>query len=336
MLRVGVIGYGYWGPNVLRNFMESPHCTVVGLSDVNESRLELARRRYPTVATTTDSASLIVRDDIDAIAIATPVSSHHQLALMTLKAGKHVWVEKPMAASVVEAEEMVTSASANGLVLHVDHTFVYTGAVMRIRQLIENGDLGDLLYYDSSRVNLGLFQRDVSVVWDLAVHDLSILAYLQDEAPVRVSATGISHVPGAQPDVAYLTVFYDSTFIAHVSVSWLAPVKIRQTLLGGSKKMVVYDDIEPSEKVRVYDKGITVDESNAEDVYRTLVSYRTGDMWAPKLDATEALGAEVAHFARCIEGVERQRTGGAAGLAVVRILEAATTSMAAGGAPVTL
>ena len=336
MLRVGVIGYGYWGPNLVRNFMESPHATVVAVSDFDERRLAVARTRYPTIETTTDADAIIGSDDVDAIAIATPVSSHYTLAMAALASGKHVWAEKPMAASVAEARSMVTAAAERGLTLHVDHTFVYTGAVMKMRELIDRGDLGELLYYDSARVNLGLFQHDVSVIWDLAVHDLSILAYLQDETPVRVSATGISHIRGGQPDVAYLTAFYDSDFIAHVSVSWLAPVKIRQTLLGGSRKMVVYDDIEPSEKIRVYDKGITVASDSAEARHETLVSYRTGDMWAPKLDATEALGAEVAHFAACIAGEQVQRTGGAAGLAVVQILEAATRSMNGGGAPVGL
>jgi predicted dehydrogenase len=270
---------------------------------------------------------------IDAIAIPTPVSTHFRLAMQALMAGKHVFVEKPMAATTEEARRMVEEAARRGLVLAVDHTFVHTGAVRKMREIAER-DLGEIYYYDSVRVNLGLFQHDVSVVWDLAVHDLSIMDYVLDEKPVAVSATGMSHVPGEPENIAYLTLFYESKLIAHVHVNWLAPVKVRRTLIGGSNKMIVYDDLEPSEKVKVYDKGITLNgnpQKNGEKVYQMLVGYRTGDMHAPQLDISEALGRELREFLRCVETGARPTADGNAGLRVVRILEAATQSLAQRG-----
>jgi predicted dehydrogenase len=263
---------------------------------------------------------------VDAVAISTPVSTHFPLALEALQAGKHVLVEKPITTSSQQAMRLIDEAERRKLVLMVDHTFVYTGAVRKIRELIDKGSVGDILYYDSTRINLGLFQYDVDVIWDLAVHDLSIMEYLLPESPVAVSATGLGHVHGAAENAAYVTAFYNSPLIAHLNVNWLSPVKIRRTLIGGSKKMIVYDDIENSEKVRVYDKGITV-KNGPESLYKLMVSYRSGDMYAPQIDVTEALRIEAQHFADCIEKGTKPITDGHSGLRVVTALEAATRSM---------
>jgi predicted dehydrogenase len=245
-------------------------------------------------------------------------------------AGKHVLVEKPIASSTEEAVRLVDEASRRQLVLAVDHTFVHTGAVRKMREIVTSG-IGDVYYYDSVRVNLGLFQHDVSVVWDLAVHDLSIMDFVLPHRPVAVSATGMSHVPGEPENIAYLNLFFANNLIAHIHVNWLAPVKVRRTLIGGSSKMIVYDDIEPSEKFKVYDKGIILNgnpTTNGEKVYQALVGYRTGDMWAPQLDMTEALGTELRDFIACVESGGTPIADGHAGLRVMRILEAATFSLA--------
>lgn len=334
MLRVGVIGYGYWGPNLVRNFQESDVSCVTMVSDLDEARLDLVRTRYPSVRTTVEHRALITSDSVDAVVIATPVHTHFDLAMSALKAGKHAFVEKPLTQTSDQARELIAEAQARGLVLLVDHTFVYTGAVRKLRELVTSGELGDIYYYDSKRVNLGLFQPDVNVIWDLAVHDLAIMAYVFQQQPIAVSATGISHVRGKPANVAYLSVYFETQMMAHVNVSWLSPVKLRQTLVGGDRKMVVYDDLEPSEKIKVYDKGIEL--TSRESIYETLVGYRTGDMWAPKLDATEALSREARHFVDCVENGVAPESGGEAGLYVVRILEAATTSMEGRGAPVEL
>jgi predicted dehydrogenase len=326
MIRVGVIGYGYWGPNLVRNFMAAPGSAVMRVCDLREERLSSLSKLYPGLATSSDSQYLINDPDIDAVVIATPVSSHFHLALSALQAGKHVLVEKPLAGRSDEARKLVDEAAARNLVLLVDHTFVYTGAVRKIRELITSGKLGDIYYYDAVRVNLGLFQHDVNVIWDLAIHDLSIMDYVLPEKPVAISATGISHVPGQPENVAYITLFFPSAQIAHVHVNWLTPVKVRHTLIGGSEKMILYDDLEPSEKLKVYDKGINVT-PGSEDVYKMLVSYRLGDMWAPQLDNTEALQTEAAHFIDCIEHNKQPETDGAAGLRMVNMIEAAETSL---------
>ncbi len=330
MIRVGVIGYGYWGPNLVRNFSEQPdRFKVAAVSDMRPERLQLAHGRYPAIRVTPDANDLINDREIDALAIATPVSSHFDLAIRALKSGKHVLLEKPLTASVEQAEQLVELANARNQVLMVDHTFVYTGAVRKMRQLVETGEMGMLYYYDSVRVNLGLFQHDVDVVWDLAVHDLSIMDYVVGEQPCAVSATGSSHIAGRAENIAYVTMFFESSLIGHVHVNWLAPVKVRRTMLGGSRKMVVYDDVEPSEKIKVYDKGVSV--SGSEDIYRMLINYRSGDMLAPQLDNTEALGAEVTEFASSIEQNRKPLTDGESGLRVVRILQAATRSMKSRG-----
>lgn len=333
MVRVGVIGFGYWGPNLVRNFETCPDTEIVCVSDQREERLEMASRQYRGIQVTTDASALIANPDIDAVAIATPVSTHYPLALEAIQAGKHVFIEKPMTETAEQAQHLLDEAEKRGLTVMVDHTFIYTDSVIKIREMIDNGDLGDIFYYDSMRVNLGLFQRDVSVVWDLAVHDFSILQYLLDERPNKVAATGISHVPDNPENTAFITLFYPSGCIAHVNVNWLAPVKVRQTLIGGSKKMVVYDDIEPSEKIKVYDKGVDL-VTDEDQIYQLLVNYRAGDMYAPSLKNTEALGVEIAHFADCITNNKTPITSGQMGLEVVRLLEAATQSMRAHGAPV--
>jgi predicted dehydrogenase len=335
MIRVGVIGYGYWGPNLVRNLVETSNAQVVAVSDLRKERLSLVRSRYPMIETFQDHRTLFEDSRLDAIVIATPVSTHFDLAMQALRAGKHVLVEKPLTATVEQALRLIKEANRCNRILMVDHTFVYTSAVRKIRDLVMSNELGDIYYYDSVRVNLGLFQHDVNVIWDLAVHDLSIVDYVLPAKPRAVSATGMSHIAGEPENIAYLTLFFDGNLIAHIHVNWLAPVKVRRTLIGGSRRMIVYDDLEPSEKVRVYDKGITVDKS-PESVYQMLVGYRTGDMWAPHLDMVEALRVETSHFIDCIERGECPITDGAAGLEVVRVLEAATQSMKEQGHPVAL
>ncbi len=326
MINVGVIGYGYWGPNLVRNLFEVPETQVVAVSDMRQERLDQVRSRYPSVEVSTDFHQLLNNPKIDAIAIATPVSTHYDLALQALRSGKHVMVEKPMASSSEQAMRLIDEAASRNLVLMVDHTFVYTGAVRKIKEIADSGKLGDILYYDSTRINLGLFQRDVDVIWDLAVHDLAIMDYILPSTPCAVAATGINHVFGGTENLAYITMFFEENVIAHVNVNWLSPVKVRRTLVGGSKQMVVYDDMEPSEKVKVYDKGITVNPTS-DSLYQALVGYRSGDMFAPQLDVSEALKVEIAHFADCIENGTEPITGGDAGLRVVRILESASLSM---------
>ena len=330
MLGVGVIGYGYWGPNLVRTFMEAQGAIVLAVSDLRRERLVRTQSQYPSIKTTTNHYDLLENPDIDAVAIATPVSSHFELAMQALQAGKHVLVEKPLAASSEEAMALIDEAARRNRILMVDHTFVYTGAIRKIQELVQGGSLGQVYYYDSVRVNLGLFQHDVSVIWDLAVHDLAILDFVLPERPVAVSATGISHLPNHPENMAYLTLFFENQMIAHLHVNWLAPVKVRRTLIGGSERMIVYDDLEPSEKVKIYDKGVTLSEQ-AEKKYELLVSYRAGDMSAPKLDGTEALLREARHFIDCIKNQKQPITDGSAGLRIVRILEAAEQSMKARG-----
>jgi len=335
MIRVGVIGYGYWGPNLVRNFAEADGCTLAEICDRSPERLAVVQRRYPGVRATTDWKSVTSAPDIDLVAISTPVSTHFELAMAALQNGKHVLVEKPMAMTVEECERLVDEAARRKLILMVDHTFVYTPAVCKMHELVADGSLGDIYYYDSVRVNLGLFQHDVNVIWDLAVHDLAIMDFVLPERPVAVSATGVSHVPGGPENIAYLTMFFNSTLMAHVHVNWLAPVKLRSTLLGGSRKMIVYDDLEPSEKIKVYDRGITIG-SNPENVYQMKVGYRSGDMWAPRLNTSEALGVEIKHLVECVSQGKRPLTDGEAGLEVVRVLENGTRSMQQRGRPIEL
>jgi predicted dehydrogenase len=335
MVGIGVIGYGYWGPNLVRNFSQARGAQVIAVCDQRPDQRALVEKVYPSVRTYSDIDEMLRDPDVQAVAVATPVTSHFPLAMRALQAGKHVFVEKPFTSTVAEAEQLVAEAERRQLTLMVDHTFIYTSAVRKIKELLSNGSLGELYYYDSVRVNLGLFQSDVSVLWDLAVHDLSIMDFLIERSPTMVAATGMSHVPGRPENMAYLTCFFSDNLIAHFHVNWLAPVKIRQTLIGGSEKMIVYDDIEMSEKIKVYDKGITVDQ-NPDAVYQRHVGYRSGDMWAPRLDNIEALRIEAEHFVECIETKRQPMSSGQAGLRVVRILEAASRSMASRGQPVEL
>jgi predicted dehydrogenase len=310
----------------VRNFSDVADCEVATVCDLDPQRRALAGRRHPSAAATADPEDLIRDSRIDAVVIATPVSSHFELAMRALAAGKHVWVEKPLALNASQASRLVEQADRVGRTLLVDHTFAYTPAVRKIRELVAGDALGQIYYYDSVRVNLGLFQHDVDVIWDLAVHDLSIIDYVLPERPCAVSATGMAHVPGEPENIAYLTLFFETSLIAHVHVNWLAPLKVRRTLIGGSRKMIVYDDLEASEKVKVYDKGLTM-RQGAEDVYQMLVGYRSGDMWSPQLEIAEALQTEARHFVDCIDRGLTPLTDGRSGLRVVQILEAASRSM---------
>ena len=327
MIKIGVVGYGYWGPNLVRNFTEALGSKVAAISDVKPERLAIAKHLYPSVKATPDYRELLNDKGIDAVAIATSVSTHYELAMKSLEAGKHVLIEKPLAATTGEARQLIDEADKRKLVLMVDHTFIYTGAVRKIREIVQSGDMGDIYYYDSVRVNLGLFQHDANVIWDLAVHDVSIMDYVLPLKPYAVSATGTSHIADQPENIAYITLFFENRLIGHVNVNWLSPVKVRRTLIGGSQKMIVFDDLEPSEKVKVYDKGIKVKDTTKNNVYEIIIKYRTGDMWAPHLDTTEALRAETVHFIDCVERGEHPISDGESGFRVVRILEAATLSM---------
>lgn len=335
MLRVAVIGFGYWGPNLVRNFAVSERTKVVAVCDLSEARLALAARQYPGIRTTTVVEDIFAAADVDAVAIATPVRFHYPLALAALRAGKHVLVEKPVTESSEQARHLMEEAARRKLVLMVDHTFIYTPAVRKMRELVASGEMGDIYYYDAVRVNLGLFQQDVNVLWDLAVHDLSIIEYVLGQVPVGVSATGMSHVANAPENIAYLTLFFDSPLIAHINVNWLAPVKVRQTLVSGSKKMIVFNELDPSEKIKVYDKGIVLNHDQ-EQLNKIVAGYRTGDVWSPQLAGTEALAIEVSHFADCIANGVKPETDGEMGLNVVKVLEAASRSLAERGALVSV
>ncbi len=328
-MKVVVIGAGYWGPNLIRNFLSLDEVESVAACDKDDERLAKMRKQFYGIETSADHKEVISRSDIDIVVIATPVSTHHEIAKLALENGKHVFIEKPMTASVAEAEELIELAEKKNLKLFVDHTFIYTGAVQKMKEVITSGRLGEIYYFDSVRVNLGLFQHDVNVIWDLAPHDLSICDYLLDQQPKAVSAVGSCHVGNDLEDIAYLTLEFENNLIAHFHVNWLAPMKIRKTLIGGTKSMIVYDDNETSEKVKIYDKGIDV--TTREGVYDTLVQYRTGDMLSPKLDQTEALAAGTRHFIDCVLNNKTPLTDGRAGLNVVRILEASGESIKNGG-----
>jgi len=334
MIGIGVIGYGYWGPNLVRNFAEAQGARVVSVCDSRAERLAPVSKRYPGVKTTTSADEVLNDPAVDAVIIATPVATHHALVKQALQNNRHVLVTKPLTDSVVDAQELVELAAKKNRVLMLDHTFLYKGSVRTIKDMVQAGKLGNLYYYDSVRVNLGLFQHDVNVLWDLAVHDLSIMDYILGVQPREVSAAGIAHVAGRPEDIAYLTCFFEQNLIAHLHVNWLAPVKVRKTLIGGNKQMIVYDDLEPDAPLKIYDKGIDI--SSSEGIYQALVSYRTGDMWAPQVDMREALSAEAAHFVDCVTHNKRPLTDGESGVRMVRILEAANESLAAHGKPVKL
>jgi predicted dehydrogenase len=324
MIRVGVIGYGYWGPNVVRNFFGVDHTCVEMLCDMNPSALARAKKNYPSLQVTTDPDEILKSPKIDAVAIVTPVWTHYKLAKTALENGKHVFVEKPFTSSSEQAEELIELAARKNLKIMVDHTFLFTGAVRKIRELTESGALGDLYYYDSLRVNLGLFQHDVSVIWDLAPHDLSIMDHLIKGEPEAIVATGECHLNGVE-DVAFMTIYFPNNVIAHINVNWLSPVKIRMTMIGGQKKMLVWNDLVADEKIRVYDKGVNI--TSGDKVRELLVNYRSGDMWAPQLEQLEALRVELDYFADCILQDKSPFNDGQAGLRVVRMLEAADRSI---------
>ena len=326
-LRLGVIGYGYWGPNIVRNFHGVEDCVVTTICDKNQTALKKAHQLYPGIRVTTDFSEVLAAADVDAVAIITPVWTHFELAKAALENGKHVFVEKPFTSTSQQAEELLELAYRRNLKIMVDHTFLFSGAVRKIKELVDNGTLGSLYYFDSSRVNLGLFQHDVSVIWDLAPHDLSIMDYIIRERAEAVVATGGNHLNGLA-DMAFITVYFPGNTIAHINVNWLSPVKVRTTLIGGTEKMLVWNDLEPDEKIKVYDKGVRITNNDSpESVYQLLVSYRSGDVWSPKVEPAEALKLESAHFVDCVLNNRVPLNDGTSGLRVVRLLEAAEESM---------
>lgn len=337
MLRIGVIGYGYWGPNIVRNFSNQPEALVVAVCDLDLKALGKVKESYGGVKVTSNSDEILNAPDIDAVAIITPVSTHYDLAKKALRNGKHVFIEKPFTASTQEAEELIELADRKNLVIMVDHTFLFCGAVKKIKQLIDDDVLGDLFYFDSIRINLGLFQKDVNVVWDLAPHDLSIMHYLIGKDPVGVAATGISHFEDDIENVAYITVYFPGNLIAHCNISWLSPVKIRTTLIGGHKKMVVWNDLVADEKIRVYDRGIDNGHGLGDEKKNILrTHYRMGDMWSPRLEEIEALKSETRYFLECVDKNIKPINDGVNGLKVVKILESAVKSLRMGGAVIYL
>ena len=325
MIRVGLIGDGYWGPNLVRNFNASEGSQVDMVCDMSQQSLKKVRKSYPNMKVTTDSNELIKDPTIDVVAIATPVFTHYELAKKALEEGKNVFVEKPFTYTSAEAEALIELAEKKNLKIMVDHTFLYTGAVRKIKQLVEDHVLGDILYYDSIRVNLGLFQHDINVVWDLAPHDISIMEYVIGEKPQAVVATGAEHFDRGLEDIAYLTIYFTKNIIAHINVNWLSPVKVRTTLIGGQKKMIVWNDLEPDEKIKIYDKGVQV--KTREGKYNLLVAYRSGDIWTPRVEQTEALKLMVDKFIDYISNGGRIINDGIAGMRVVRLLEACNKSL---------
>lgn len=333
MIKVGVIGYGYWGPNIVRNFNTQENAQVSFICDLDNETAMKARKDNPGIEVVTDP-DLLINSDVDIVAIVTPVNTHFGLAIKALKNGKHIFVEKPFTSSVSEAEQLIELAEKKNLKIMVDHTFLFTGAVKKVKELVSENVLGNLFYYDSTRVNLGLFQHDVNVIWDLAPHDLSIMDYVLDEKPVAVAAHGMDHFNRGFEDVAYLTVYFSNNMIAHFNVNWLSPVKIRLTMIGGEKKMLVWDDLQADEKIKIYDKGVTIE--STEGIYELLTKYRSGGMWSPRIDNTEALKVEIEYFIDCIINNKIPFNDGHAGLRVVRLLKASTKSLKNNGVIVSL
>jgi predicted dehydrogenase len=326
-LRFGVIGHGYWGPNVARNINKLESCYLSAICDKNPASLRGAREAYPNADLTTDPSEILNSTDIDVVAVVTPVWTHFELAKRALQNGKHVFVEKPFTATADQAEQLIELATRNNLKIVVDHTFLFTGAVKKIRQLVDDGTLGDLYYYDSTRVNLGLFQHDINVAWDLAPHDLSIMDHVISKKPEAIVATGEKHLNG-HVDMAFITIYFPGSVIAHINVNWMSPVKVRTTLIGGEKRMLVWNDLEADEKIKVYDKGVQM---STDSIYELLVSYRSGDMWAPRVEQTEALKAEIADFVDCIVNDRTPINDGKAGWRIVKMLEAVDQSLAERG-----
>ncbi|HEY2051062.1 MAG TPA: Gfo/Idh/MocA family oxidoreductase [Caulobacteraceae bacterium] len=335
MIGIAVIGYGYWGPNLARCIDGTPGCRLAAIVDPSPAALERARTRFGSTPMLTDWREALARSDVDAVAVSTPVRTHFEISLAALESGRHVLVEKPMTETSADARQLIEAAERRGLTLLVDHTFIYSSAVQKMRELIAGDELGEIFYYDSTRVNLGLFQSDVNVLWDLAVHDLSILQHVLDSPPTAISANAARHIAGAPESMGQVTLYLANGAVAHLNVNWLAPVKVRKVLIGGSRKMIVWDDLEPSEKIKVYDCGVNL-ATRREDLYDLLVSYRIGDMWAPRISTAEPLLTEIKHFADCIEAGAAPITGGWLGLHVVEMLEAASRSIALQGHPIAL
>jgi predicted dehydrogenase len=333
MINVGVIGYGYWGPNIVRNFNSIDGTKVLIVCDKTQASLKRVRKVYPNMTLTSDCNDIVASPDIDAVAVVTPVSTHFELAKKALQNGKHIFVEKPFTANVAQAEELIELAGKKNLTIMVDHTLLFTGAVRKIKQFIDEGVLGEIFYYDSTRVNLGLFQHDVNVIWDLAPHDFSIMDYLIEEKPFTISASGKSHINKFE-DIAYVNVYFQNNIIAHFNVNWLSPVKVRTTLIGGEKKMLLWNDVNADEKIKVYDKGVDI--RTKEGIYNLLVSYRSGDMWVPKIDQKEALFLEAEYFVDCVVNQKTPINDGHAGLRIVRMLEACNESLRNNGLMVNL
>jgi predicted dehydrogenase len=333
VVNFGAIGYGYWGPNVVRNLDGLEGARIVAISDKSAAARGRAQKAMHGTHVTSDTNAVITSPEIDAVAIVTPVWTHFELAKAALENGKHVFVEKPFTSNTAQAEELINLAARKNLQIMVDHTFLFTGAVRKIKELLHGGSLGKLYYYDSTRVNLGLFQHDVNVIWDLAPHDLSIMDYLIEGNAEQIVATGQTHLNGHE-DVAFITLYFPNEVIAHINVNWLSPVKVRMTLIGGEKKMLVWNDLEADEKIKVYDKGVKV--TSREGVYNLLVNYRSGDMWAPHLEPVEALRQELGYFVECINKSQTPFNDGLAGLRVVKMLEAANHSLRHRGAAVRL
>jgi predicted dehydrogenase len=332
-MNFGVIGYGYWGPNVVRNLTSLEDSQVLAIAEMSPTARRRAQKAYPGINVTRDASDVFLSAKIDAVAVVTPVWTHYELAKAALENGKHVFVEKPFTSNAAQAEELINLASKKNLKIMVDHTFLFTGAVKKIWQLLEEGTLGRLYYYDATRVNLGLFQHDINVLWDLAPHDLSIMDHLIKASPEAIVATGQKHLNGYE-DVAYMTLYFPEKVIAHINVNWLSPVKVRTTLIGGEKRMLVWNDLEADEKVKVYDRGVDI--TSREGVYELLVNYRSGDMWAPQLEQVEALRQELSYFVDCISNGQELLNDGYAGLRVVKMLEAASESLSKRGALVYL
>ncbi|HVK96382.1 MAG TPA: Gfo/Idh/MocA family oxidoreductase [Flavisolibacter sp.] len=325
MINIGIIGYGYWGPNLVRNFFNTPGCIIKKVADSRAVRLQHLSKSFPSITGVTTADEIIDDPFIDAVVIATPVFTHFTLAKKALMQGKHVLLEKPMTASVEEANILIDLSIQKGLTLMVDHTFLYTGAVEKIKELIDENKLGNVKYLDSTRINLGLFQPDINVLWDLAPHDLSILAYVINEKPYSINATGVTHTKNNIENIAYLTVNYESGFIAHFNCSWTSPVKVRMMLIGGDEKMILYNDVEPTEKIKVYDTGYN--HTTDEEKKQVLVDYRTGDIYVPKLNTNEALTGVASDFIKSISEATIPRSSYQLGLDVVKILEASDKSI---------
>ena len=335
MIKIGIIGYGYWGPNIARNINACKNAKLVSICDLNEKRLNLAKSTYPFIKTFTSPVDLIKSSEVDAVAVVTPVYTHYELAKLALENDKHIFVEKPFTSTISQGAELIEIAEKRDLKIMVDHTFLFTGAVRKMKEIIDSGELGELFFYDSVRVNLGLFQHDINVIWDLAPHDFSIMNFLVDKKPIAVSTWGSRHFSNGLEDIAYVGVhFEDNGFIAHFHINWLSPVKVRKTLISGDKKMLVWDDLSSDEKVKIYDKGVEI--NNTDTIHKLLVSYRSGDMYVPKVDNTEALGMEINYFAECIEKNQKPFNDGEAGLDVVRMLHASDESLKKDGKKVHL